>query len=128
MFDSSSFAKGYAIVAMTIVALIVVGIIIRDIRNARIKSYIEKNGIHTHAEIVNIEIHTGKISDYTNIKLHYRFNDYNGRNVAGVGNAVIFTSDLAQYQPGKTFGIIYDKDDPSRVVLKIENASLKRRK
>jgi hypothetical protein len=128
MFDSSSFAKGYAIIAMAIVALIVVGIIIRDIRNARMRSDIERNGIHTQAEIVNVEVHTGKISNYTNIKLHYRFEDYNGRNVTGVGNAVIFTSDLAQYQPGNVFGIIYNKDDPSRVVLKIENASLIRRK
>ena len=52
---------------------VIVSLLIRDIRNAKLKSNIRKNGVLAQAEILNVEAYTGKISDYTNIKLHYKF-------------------------------------------------------
>lgn len=125
--DSSSFAKAYAIIAITIVLLVFIGIFFRDIKNKKIKMEIRKEGCHTQAEILGLESYTGKISDYTNIKLHYKFSTTDGEVILGDGNAVVFTSDLQNYQVGKTFPITYSKSNPNNVIIEIENASLKRK-
>jgi len=108
-------------------AYVIVSLLIRDIRNAKLKSHIRKNGVLAQAEILNVEAYTGKISDYTNIKLHYKFTTDEGVDIVGTGSAVIYTSDLRQYQIGKFFDVTYNKDNPSQVIMEIENASLKRR-
>lgn len=107
---------------------VIVSLLIRDIRNAKLKSNIRKNGVLAQAEILNVEAYTGKISDYTNIKLHYKFTTDEGIDILGTGSAVIYTSDLRQYQIGKFFDVTYNKDNPSQVIVEIENASLKRRR
>ena len=109
-------------------AYVIVSLLIRDIRNAKLKSHIRKNGVLAQAEILNVEAYTGKISDYTNIKLHYKFITDEGVDIVGTGSAVIYTSDLRQYQIGKFFDVTYNKDNPSQVIMEIENASLKRRR
>lgn len=73
MVDSSSFAKGYAIIFLSVVAIIILTVIVKNIRSKKIKDDIRRNGIHTLAEIINVESYTGKISQYTNIKLYYRY-------------------------------------------------------
>ncbi|ELY4302672.1 hypothetical protein SMZ33_003302 [Cronobacter turicensis] len=125
MFDSSSFAKGYAIIILSIVAIIILTVIVKDIKNKKIKDDVRCNGIHTLAEIINVESYTGKISQYTNIKLYYRYKTEQGRDTLNEGTAVIFTSDLKKYSPGETFPIIYSKNNPELVIIEIENASLK---
>lgn len=109
-------------------ACVIVSLLIRDIRNAKLKSIIRKNGVLAQAEILNVEAYTGKISDYTNIKLHYKFTTDEGVDILGTGSAVIYTSDLRQYQIGKFFDVTYNKYNPSQVIMEIENASLKRRR
>ncbi|ELY3805286.1 hypothetical protein SMX72_003888 [Cronobacter sakazakii] len=125
MFDSSSFAKGYAIIILSIVAIIILTVIVKDIKNKKIKDDVRRNGIHALAEIINVESYAGKISQYTNIKLYYRYKTEQGRDILNEGTAVIFTSDLKKYSPGETFLIIYSKNDPDLVIIEIENASLK---
>ncbi|WP_158699010.1 DUF3592 domain-containing protein [Cronobacter dublinensis] len=125
MFDSSSFAKGYAIIILSIVAIIILSVIVKDIKNKKVKDDIRRNGIHALAEIINVESYTGKISQYTNIKLYYRYKTEQGRDMSNEGTAVIFTSDLKKYSPGETFPIIYSKTNPDLVIIEIENASLK---
>ncbi|ELY2671120.1 hypothetical protein SMC00_002683 [Cronobacter sakazakii] len=125
MFDSSSFAKGYAIIIVSIVAIIILTVIVKDIKNKKIKDDVRRNGIHALTEIINVESYTGKISQYTNIKLYYRYKTEQGRDILNEGTAVIFTSDLKKYSPGETFPIIYSKNNPELVIIEIENASLK---
>ncbi|EKK4002457.1 DUF3592 domain-containing protein [Cronobacter sakazakii] len=125
MFDSSSFAKGYAIIILSIVAIIILTVIVKDIKNKKIKDDVRRNGIHALAEIINVESYTGKISQYTNIKLYYRYKTEQGRDILNEGAAVIFTSDLEKYSPGETFPIIYSKNNPELVIIETENASLK---
>ncbi|ELY4324021.1 hypothetical protein QL189_20525 [Cronobacter turicensis] len=125
MFDSSFFAKGYSLIILSIVAIIVLSFIVTDIKNKKAKDNIRRNGIHALAEIINMESFTGKISQYTNIKLYYRYKTEQGRGILNEGTAVIFTSDLKKYSPGETFPIIYSKNDPTLVIIEIENASLK---
>ncbi|EKM0532508.1 DUF3592 domain-containing protein [Cronobacter turicensis] len=125
MFDSSFFAKGYAIIILSIVAIIILSVIVKDIKNKKAKGDIRRNGIHALAEIINVESYTGKISQYTNIKLYYRYKTEQGRDILNEGTAVIFTSDLKKYSPGETFPIIYNKNNPELVIIEIENASLK---
>ncbi|ELY3459245.1 hypothetical protein SMY44_004202 [Cronobacter sakazakii] len=125
MFDSSSFAKGYAIIILSIVAIIILTVIFKDIKNKKIKDDVRRNGIHALAEIINVESYTGKISQYTNIKLYYRYKTEQGRDILNEGTAVIFTSDLKKYSPGETFPIIYSKNNLELVIIEIENASLK---
>ncbi|MFW0857752.1 hypothetical protein QMS86_17725 [Cronobacter dublinensis] len=125
MFDSSSFAKGYAIVFLSLVAIIILTVIVKDIRSKKIKDNIRRNGICVLAEIINVESNTGKISQYTNIKLYYRYKTEQGRGMLNEGTAVIFTSDLKKYSPGETFPVIYSKTNPELVIIEIENASLK---
>ncbi|EOC1302582.1 nuclease [Cronobacter dublinensis] len=125
MFDSSSFAKGYAIIILSIVAIIILSVIVKDIKNKKVKDDIRRNGIHALAEIINVESYAGKISQYTNIKLYYRYKTEQGRNMLNEGTAVIFTSDLKKYSPGEAFPIIYSKTNPDLVIIEIENASLK---
>lgn len=125
MFDSSFFAKGYAIIILSIVVIIILTIIVKDIRNKKIKDDIRRNGIHVLAEIINVESYTGKILQYTTIKLHYRYKTYQGRDILNEGTAVIFTSDFKKYSPGKTFPIVYSKDNPELVIIEIANPSIK---
>ncbi|EOU9605609.1 DUF3592 domain-containing protein [Cronobacter dublinensis] len=125
MFDSSSFAKGYAVIFLSVVAIIILTVIVKDIRSNKIKNNIRRNGIYVLAEIINVESNAGKISQYTNIKLYYRYKTEQGRDMLNEGAAVIFTSDLKKYSPGETFPIIYSKTNPDLVIIEIENASLK---
>ncbi|EOU9540458.1 DUF3592 domain-containing protein [Cronobacter dublinensis] len=125
MFDSSSFAKGYVIIFLFVVAIITLTVIVKDVRSKKIKDDIRRNGINVLAEIINVESNTGKISQYTNIKLYYRYKTEQGRDMLNEGTAVIFTSDLKKYSPGETFPIIYGKTNPNLVIIEIENASLK---
>ncbi|EOC1289389.1 hypothetical protein ACI09O_003520 [Cronobacter muytjensii] len=125
MFDSSFFAKGYTIIFLSVVAIIILSVIIKDIKNKKAKDNIRRNGIYVLAEIINVESYTGKISQYTNIKLYYRYKTYQGRDVLNEGTAVIFTSDLKKYRPGETFPLIYSKDNPELVIIEIENPSVK---
>ncbi|EOC0866071.1 hypothetical protein VG539_004109 [Cronobacter muytjensii] len=125
MFDSSFFAKGYTIIFLSVVAIIILSVIVKDIKNKKAKDNIRRNGIYVLAEIINVESYTGKISQYTNIKLYYRYKTYQGRDVLNEGTAVIFTSDLKKYRPGETFPLIYSKDNPELVIIEIENPSLK---
>ncbi|NCH44978.1 hypothetical protein [Cronobacter sakazakii] len=103
MFDSSSFAKGYAIIILSIVAIIILSVIVKDIKNKKAKDDIRRNGIHAFAEIINVESYAGKISQYTNIKLYYRYKTEQGRDILNEGAAVIFTSDLKKYSPARLF-------------------------
>ncbi|ELY4336279.1 DUF3592 domain-containing protein, partial [Cronobacter dublinensis] len=121
----SSFAKGYAIVFLSVIAIIILTVIVKDIRSKKNKDNIRRNGIHVLAEIINVESYTGKISQYTNIKLHYRYKTYQGRDILNEGTAVIFTSDLKKYSLGETFPIVYSKDNPELVIIEIENPSIK---
>ncbi|NUW61723.1 MULTISPECIES: DUF3592 domain-containing protein [Cronobacter] len=125
MFDSSFFAKGYAIIFLSVVAIIILTVIVKDIKNKKAKDNIRCNGINALAEIINVESYTGKISQYTNIKLYYRYKTYQGRDILNEGTAVIFTSDLKKYRPGETFPLIYSKDNPELVIIEIENPSVK---
>ncbi|ELY3545901.1 hypothetical protein BS412_07365 [Cronobacter turicensis] len=125
MFDSCSFAKGYAIIILSIVAIIILTVIVKDIKNKKIKDDVRRNGIHALAEIINVESYAGKISQYTNIKLYYRYKTEQGRDILNEGTVVIFTSDLKKYSPGESFPIIYSKNNPELVIIEIENASLK---
>ncbi|EOZ7935341.1 DUF3592 domain-containing protein [Cronobacter sakazakii] len=125
MFDSSSFAKGYAIIILSIVAIIILSVIVKDVKNKKAKDDIRRNGIHAFAEIINIESYTGKISQYTNIKLYCRYKTEQGRDILNDGTAVILTSDLKKYSPGETFPITYSKNNPELVIIEIENYSLK---
>lgn len=59
MFDSSSFAKGYAIIILSIVAIIILSFIVKDVKNKKAKDDIRRNGIHSLAEIINVESYTG---------------------------------------------------------------------
>ncbi|WP_270854797.1 DUF3592 domain-containing protein [Cronobacter sakazakii] len=125
MFDSSSFAKGYAIIILSIVAIIILSFIVKDVKNKKAKDDIRRNGIHSLAEIINVASYTGKISQYINIKLYYRYKTEQGRDILNEGTAVIFTSDLKKYIPGETFPIIYSKNNPDLVIIEIENPSIK---
>ncbi|ELY5816243.1 hypothetical protein SNN51_003134 [Cronobacter turicensis] len=125
MFDSSFFAKGYSLIILSIVAIIVLSVIVKDIKNKKAKDDIRRNGIHALAEIINVESYTGKISQYTNIKLYYRYKTEQGRDILNEGTAVIFTSDLKKYSPGETFPITYSKINPELVIIEIENPSIK---
>ncbi|ELY4457521.1 hypothetical protein SMZ63_004148, partial [Cronobacter sakazakii] len=109
----------------SIVAIIILTVIVKDIKNKKIKDDVRRNGIHALTEIINVESYTGKISQYTNIKLYYRYKTEQGRDILNEGTAVIFTSDLKKYSPGETFPIIYSKNNPELVIIEIENASLK---
>ena len=42
-------------------AYVIVSLLIRDIRNAKLKSHIRKNGVLAQAQILNVEAYTGKI-------------------------------------------------------------------
>ncbi|ELY3985294.1 hypothetical protein SMY34_003401, partial [Cronobacter muytjensii] len=85
MFDSSFFAKGYTIIFLSVVAIIILSVIVKDIKNKKAKDNIRRNGIYVLAEIINVESYTGKISQYTNIKLYYRYKTYQGRDVLNEG-------------------------------------------
>ncbi len=124
MFDLSFFAKSYAVVLMGGVGAIVLVLFLRDCRNKIIKLDVIKNGCHTQAEILTLESHTGKISQYTNIKMIYQFHTVAGETIDGVGSAVVFTSEIQCYYPGNHFSVIYSRKNPRHVIIKIPNASL----
>lgn len=115
-----------AVVGIVIYALF--SIFMKDIKNKKVKSEVQSDGVEVLGEIVNSYSRSGGNSGFINITVEFKYLIGDGSELYGKKDIVINTMDINKYQPGESISLRYSRKDSSKVVINKEHLAFNKGK
>ncbi|WBF45534.1 DUF3592 domain-containing protein [Serratia rubidaea] len=115
-----------AVVGIVIYALF--SIFMKDIKNKKVKSEVQSDGVEVLGKIVNSYSRSGGNSGFINITVEFKYLIGDGSELYGKKDIVINTMDINKYQPGESISLRYSRKDSSKVVINKEHLAFNKGK
>lgn len=115
------------IAVVILFAYVIISLLIRDVKNKKIKDSVMSDGVSTVGTITNVHSRTGGNSGFINITLQFDYHTEEGLRHLGEADAVIDAMNAQKYQPGQQLHIYYSRKEPEKVVVDIPRPKLKRK-